>query len=568
MALEALDDRAPTSAALLAFLRGEGMLYSFGTGVEELAYAAATYGYAQARPVAGWTLDDLRAELAAGRAVVVSLGANGEDQPGHFVTVTGTSADGQWIAYNDPTLGQQVLSWESFEARWAAQGHTGVAFGPGASAVDEPMALPALALLAGAMALVSTSPLARKRQGIGGAIEVDNGSDKAAQPPYPAPAGTRWAVKLVPVTELQEFQDGFKTISVQEPVFGPVQVQVGTQTVLVEQQAYTTIQIDEGYWDTKPVTKYKSETYIAGYTDQVKKVPVPGGWEYITLQVPIFKSKPVAYPASEKVWVPSWVEKQVPAGKYLAEVEEPVYEIQYQVVGYKTVEVEVPNMVKDEVTVGMEVVWELVDDESQSSSGPDSSAYRELPPLPAEYRDYLPSISTLPWEQKDPIIPFGILEIGHRMGFIVSETGNSIVGFDMTKPTIAAGPLKLGLNWEGNVLTTSLGLLREEYSVDNSDAVFYRGQSVTFKLEMAGWDTQTMLAYDAMNYGVTSGEDDPYPNGSGFEGLYIQEKPILVTVVLVGAQQVVGLLVLGGVAFATAVGTLVERGVSLEPALW
>jgi len=357
MALDGLDGQAPTSAALLDFLIGQGMLYDFGTGVEELAYAAASFGYAQARPVHDWTLDDLRAELAAGRPVVAALGA---PEAGHFVTVTGLSADGQWIAYNDPTRGKVTTSVVDFEALWSAQGNSGVAFGAGAAGIGEPISLPALALLAGAMALVSTSTLARKRQGIGGAIKVEDGSVETAQPPYPAPAGLRWTVKLVPVTELQEFQDGFKTISVQEQVYGPVQVQVGTRTVLVEQQAYRTITVDEGHWKSVTVTKHRNETYVDGYRNQTKKVPVPGGWKYTTIRVPIYKSRRVAYPAKDREWVPNMVQKQVPAGKYLAEVEEPIYETRQQVIGYKTVEVEVPNRVEREVTVGMEVLWELV----------------------------------------------------------------------------------------------------------------------------------------------------------------------------------------------------------------
>ena len=107
MPLDGLDGQVPSSSALLNSLRGEAMLYDFGTGIEELAYAPATYGYAQARPVDNLAMADLQAELAAGRPVVVALGPEGA---GHFVTITGLSADGGSVAFNDPTLGPLVAS--------------------------------------------------------------------------------------------------------------------------------------------------------------------------------------------------------------------------------------------------------------------------------------------------------------------------------------------------------------------------------------------------------------------------------------------------------------------------
>ena len=57
MALDGLDGAAPTSSALLGFLQGNGMMYDFGTGVEELAYAAQSFGYRGSYAFHGASLD-------------------------------------------------------------------------------------------------------------------------------------------------------------------------------------------------------------------------------------------------------------------------------------------------------------------------------------------------------------------------------------------------------------------------------------------------------------------------------------------------------------------------------
>jgi hypothetical protein len=163
------------------------MMYDFGTGVEELAFAAQSFGYKGALPFYGGDLSTLASELAEGRPVVVSLGAKGEGQPGHFVTVTGISPDGSWIAYNDPTLGEQVLPASEFLRLWGLQGNSGVVVAPALPpAAPDPM--PWVALAAGMMALVSTTPLGLRRKGIGGRItaETGTGSSKSAAP-KPAP---------------------------------------------------------------------------------------------------------------------------------------------------------------------------------------------------------------------------------------------------------------------------------------------------------------------------------------------------------------------------------------------
>jgi len=168
MALDALPGAAPTSSAMVGLLQDNGMMYDFGTGVEELAYAAQSFGYKGSFAFHGASLDQLRAELAGGNPVVVGLGT--ETTAGHFATVTGISPDGQWVAYNDPTLGEEVLSSAEFTRLWGLQGNSGVAVAnePPAEAGDSGVLSLWVAFAAGLMALVSTTPLAKLRQGIGG----------------------------------------------------------------------------------------------------------------------------------------------------------------------------------------------------------------------------------------------------------------------------------------------------------------------------------------------------------------------------------------------------------------
>ena len=193
MALDALPGGPPTSSALLGFLQGNGMMYDFGTGVDELAYAAQSFGYKGSYAFHGASIADLSSQLASGSPVVVSLGSNGEGQPGHFVTVTGISSDGRLVSYNDPTQGEVVVSADEFMRLWGLQGNSGVAVAaePPASAPD---LMPWVALSAAIMALVSTTPFGAQRMGVGGRIDSGGGSSlkkpapKAAPKPAPKPA--------------------------------------------------------------------------------------------------------------------------------------------------------------------------------------------------------------------------------------------------------------------------------------------------------------------------------------------------------------------------------------------
>jgi hypothetical protein len=198
MAMDALPGAAPTSASLLGLLEADGMMYDFGTGVEELAYAAQSFAYKGSFAFHGASFEQVQTQLAAGSPVVVSLGSNGEGAPGHFVTVTGVSSDGQWVAYNDPTLGEQVISASEFERLWRLQGNSGVAVAsdpPAAAGADPGVLSLWVAFAAGLMALVSTTPLAKLRQGIGGMLDAGGGGNYTP---------IRWAPKSSPPEKERE----------------------------------------------------------------------------------------------------------------------------------------------------------------------------------------------------------------------------------------------------------------------------------------------------------------------------------------------------------------------------
>jgi hypothetical protein len=175
MAFDGLGGGTPTSSAILEQLESNNMMYDFGTGVEELAHTAQNFGYKGSRPFHNWSLSDLQDELNEGRAPVVAIGTNGEGQPGHFVTVTGISPDGEWVSYNDPTLGEQTITAEEFNRLWGLQGNSGVAVRKTVPAGEENI-VPWVAFAATLMAIISQTPLALKRMGIGGRITIAGGA--------------------------------------------------------------------------------------------------------------------------------------------------------------------------------------------------------------------------------------------------------------------------------------------------------------------------------------------------------------------------------------------------------
>ncbi len=379
MALEALNGRAPSSAALLGFLLENNYLYDFGTGVEELALAARSFGYTGSIAFHGWSFSQLQAELAAGRPVVVDLGANGPDEPGHFVTLTGISPDGSRVAYSDPILGERIATTAEFLALWNIQGDSGVAVAttpPTPPGPDyEPWAAAALAMMA-TLALAPSMLTPRTRLGVGGAIQDGSGGGVTtyvgASPPFNAPEGYIWSAQPIYKTETRTVLE-YEEI----PKMVYQQVLVGTE---IEQVPFKkTIEVDEGQW----VTKYKTETYVSGY--RTKKILLyysseryvkyyrqqrywsPYGYYYKSVpvygyrSVPVYGTETTPIYSSRQVedgqyWEANWVTKEIT--EYRA-IEVPVYEMQWVQEGVQRVPVE--REVSEQVPTG-EYRYSLIPD--------------------------------------------------------------------------------------------------------------------------------------------------------------------------------------------------------------
>jgi len=144
---------APRSEELLTVLSDGGLVYEWGTGIEELAYLARQQGYTGSYSFHDWTLGQVRAQLDQGRPVVVSLGTNGEGNPGHFVTVTGISEDGQWVSYNDPAEGKITVPVSEFLMEWSWQGYAGVVTQREALASEADPMLPVMGMFGALSAL-------------------------------------------------------------------------------------------------------------------------------------------------------------------------------------------------------------------------------------------------------------------------------------------------------------------------------------------------------------------------------------------------------------------------------
>ncbi|MGD2162622.1 MAG: papain-like cysteine protease family protein [Anaerolineales bacterium] len=173
MALEPLRSAAPSSDAIFNYLQSNDYLYEFGTGVEELAYTAQSFGYEGSVAFHNWTLENLRGELNAGRPVVIDLGANGPDQPGHFVTLTGISDDWQWVHYSDPILGERTVQLAEFMRLWEMQGRSGLSVAVSPPSVSSPDYTSWAALAAAMMATLALGPGVLedlRRRGAGGSI--------------------------------------------------------------------------------------------------------------------------------------------------------------------------------------------------------------------------------------------------------------------------------------------------------------------------------------------------------------------------------------------------------------
>lgn len=359
MALSGLPGAPPSAEAILEHLRAQGWLYEFGTGVEELAATAAHFGYAGTLPFHDGSLDELQAELAAGRPVVVALGVNGE---GHFVTLTGISEDGAWVSYHDPAQGELVLSVGEFLRLWSEQGYAGVKVGLETQAAGQGSAslTPWLTLAAGLMALISQTPLVRRRRGIGGALAATE-SGTGGPPPYPAPAGYRWVMgsepvygwKQVTVTEVRQVPNIVK-------VWGVVREKRWVERVPV----YRTVRVDRGSWRWRRVVRYRTQRYRTTERYRVARAYWTrrgGRWvrgvryEYRTRLV--WKTRRVPYTTWERTWQPKMVTEKRLVGYREVERSEPIYGWVEQQQGTKKVVTK--RIVPKWMPLGSRLTWKL-----------------------------------------------------------------------------------------------------------------------------------------------------------------------------------------------------------------
>jgi hypothetical protein len=390
MALDGLEGIAPKSDALVGYLNEQGYLYEGGTGVEELTAAARYFGYSGSYPFYDWKLGDLRKELEAGRPVVVDLGRSGENVPGHFVTVTGISDDGAWIGFNDPTLGERMMSSAAFDELWRMQGHSGVAVAHSTPVPADPGFTGWMAATLAMMATLALAPdflRRRKWPGVGGAIESAGPGSTAStfigdHPPYDPPAGMAW------VNQGMQYQTRWRSeiVYTEIPRMKLKQVQVGTE---LEKIPYTKrILVDNGHWVTdyrteKYIRSYRSERYIKSYRQaryvkyyRMKRLPRPFGRGYDLLPVPVYGYRSVPVYGSRRVpvygyrqvevgkhWQSEWVYEEFTAYKT---VEKPVYENRLVQVGVERV----PEEVRVEERVPIGYLWELQPAELNADPGP------------------------------------------------------------------------------------------------------------------------------------------------------------------------------------------------------
>jgi len=361
MALDGIEGSAPTSNSILGFLQDQGMMYDFGTGVEELAHAAQNFGYAGSLPFHGLSLDLLSTTVAEEKPVVVALGANGADQPGRFVTVTGVSPDGRWVTYNDPTLGKQVIAAEEFERLWGLQGSSGVSVATSLPAGAPADYAPWVAFAAGLMALVSTTPLALQRKGIGGMLTAPGGGSNSSSPPYAAPAGKRWTKKTV---TKYDWKDVTVTEKVEVPNIVRTWAIVRVNRWIEKVPVYRTVKVDRGRWAYRTVKKYRTERYRTKERYRVKKsywyrrgYRLYRGTRYEWKTRTVVKTRRVSYTTREHYWVPKIVQEQRFVRNREIEHRDPVYGWRDEKHGTKMVTV--TKTVPKWMPVGTQVKWEL-----------------------------------------------------------------------------------------------------------------------------------------------------------------------------------------------------------------
>lgn len=366
---------APTTNQLSDFLSARGLMYDWGTGVEELAFAAREFGYEGSIPFQNWSFKQLVDILSQGRPVVVSLGIYGADKPGHFVTLTGISEDGKGITYQDPVAGELILSREEFQSLWQLQGSAGMIPQKGSSAIPADPMLPWMGLFSAISALALTlnqsagwresrtlSVLRKQlanplRKGIGGGPQPPKEPDVIRVPRYETKTvyrGIKTIEVEVPVYESRKVKVGIRGIKKKVPQYETRRVQVGVEQVTKRVPVYTTKRIQTGTRLVKkeiPVTRYKTKKEMI-WKKYTKRVPV---YRYIGS-----KRFVVGY-KNETRWKRVPVTKKVPyqTTKTIS-IQVPVYKKTRVISGYKTVTETVPKFEQKQVLVGHKIIKETI----------------------------------------------------------------------------------------------------------------------------------------------------------------------------------------------------------------
>jgi hypothetical protein len=488
MALDALPGAAPTSASLLGLLQEDGMMYDFGTGVEELAYAAQSFGYTGSFAFHGASFEQLRAQVASGSPVVVSLGANGEGNPGHFVTVTGISSDGEWVGYNDPTLGRQVISASEFERLWGLQGDSGVAVAtepPAAAGADPGVLSLWVAFAAGLMALVSTTPLARFRQGIGGMLDAYGGRGVSYAP-------IRTAQKSSPSVKEKE-KEKEKEPKASKPRFDDEIVLPPTPPKAVTARFDDELSLPS----PPPVTEARFDDEIAGVTTPLIPASTVAAEPRDDRDDPDPTPEPVRTPgAAGESGTPQPDNRGGPEGT---------------VVSTTTA-----------ITHGTPSASGTASRESSGQSGERDG----LPALPDKYLKYLTSLTLLEHDTQASSVPLGVLTIGTRDAFHADIQANPDLRLTPTKliTSIAGTTVKVG--WGGATIEIAILTPEEEFYIEGLGTSAKVRQSGSLSLTWDGWNTISRAEYDPFDFTLSGSDDEVTPSGSGVNGVYVEQKPM------------------------------------------
>lgn len=389
---------APIDQQLLSLISRQGLYYEWGTGVEELAYSAREFGYAGSYAFQGWTLHQLMDSIQRGFPVVVSLGLDGPEKPGHFVTVTGFSDNGRWVTYNDPIAGRKTVPINEFLDQWEMQGKAGlIVEKKSLPAGMDPMlswmgffsALSMLTLLVGRTGSIETWLALKelrkrlsnpRRRGIG-----------AGPPP---PADLKPVLIKVPRYETKTVYRGLKTVELEVPVYETIQVKVGFRGVKKKVPVYENRRIQVGYETvTKKIPEYSAKRIKVGTKTVKEKIPVTRyitkkvqEWKKFTKKIPVYRTigsrrmqvgtrtqtrwkkvpviKRVAYRSTKIITrqVPQYKEVKVVIGYQTVKEKVPKYENKKVLAGHKTVTETKPVYEEQRVKVGSKTVTRRVPD--------------------------------------------------------------------------------------------------------------------------------------------------------------------------------------------------------------